>query len=369
MELVNYVGNSSLTGMLSPPSYALLLWGGLGALTITLFLLMRTRWGQAQPLSKCVALSVLAHCLFAGYAYGTRLFCEIPMVAEEESLRLAFITNLAEEYSDELPATQAQWGLPLAERAPIPEEIRLERREAADSLDRPERETPEPTDAVEQVATSSVDDLVESLAEVPLPDGPEESDAVEESWPEPPLTDPLRSVVMAEAPPIDAPEPLAVTPAEPPRPELATSRRRQVDDEELPEREQVERSPTEALVTELTSGGADVQQLADALESLAVQEARSGEEMLAEASNRDAREAHRDGSGPDVPDESTHADGFRPGPATWRHPHGHHEQALRRVGDGAEFPQAMRARVSPERRCCWIAMVAMPRPKRPCRRP
>jgi hypothetical protein len=54
------------------------LWIGLAVLTVSLVILMRTRFGQAKPISKCVALSVLAHVLLLGYAWGTRLIFEAP---------------------------------------------------------------------------------------------------------------------------------------------------------------------------------------------------------------------------------------------------------------------------------------------------
>ena len=50
---------------------AVVLWSGLGILTVALLVLTRTRWGQAKPISKCVALSVFAHVWLMGYAYGT----------------------------------------------------------------------------------------------------------------------------------------------------------------------------------------------------------------------------------------------------------------------------------------------------------
>lgn len=54
------------------------LWTGLGGLTIALVVLMRTRWGQAKPLSKCVALSLYAHVLLMTYAYSTKLVLPTP---------------------------------------------------------------------------------------------------------------------------------------------------------------------------------------------------------------------------------------------------------------------------------------------------
>lgn len=54
------------------------LWVGLALLTVSLLVLMRTRFGQARPMSKCVVLSVLAHVLLLGYAWGTHLIFETP---------------------------------------------------------------------------------------------------------------------------------------------------------------------------------------------------------------------------------------------------------------------------------------------------
>jgi hypothetical protein len=42
-------------------------WVGLVLLTVALLLLIRTRWGQSQPLGKCVVLSLVAHLLLAIY--------------------------------------------------------------------------------------------------------------------------------------------------------------------------------------------------------------------------------------------------------------------------------------------------------------
>ena len=35
-----------------------LLWLGLAGLSVALFVLMRTRWGQSRPLRKCLVLSL-----------------------------------------------------------------------------------------------------------------------------------------------------------------------------------------------------------------------------------------------------------------------------------------------------------------------
>ncbi len=50
----------------------ILIWIGLGLLTLGLLLLVRSPWGRDKPLSKCIALSVLAHLLLMAFAYATR---------------------------------------------------------------------------------------------------------------------------------------------------------------------------------------------------------------------------------------------------------------------------------------------------------
>ncbi len=83
-----------LEALLAPRSLWAVLWGGLVLLTIALLILMRTRWGQARPLSKCAVLSLFAHLLLMGYASMTQLFSpgvppvrdgtmEIDVVAEQ----------------------------------------------------------------------------------------------------------------------------------------------------------------------------------------------------------------------------------------------------------------------------------------------
>ena len=67
----------SLVAQLTPPLLALatgielvwiLIWSGLGMLTLALVLLLVTRWGHSRPLRKCIALSVWTHFLLAMYA-------------------------------------------------------------------------------------------------------------------------------------------------------------------------------------------------------------------------------------------------------------------------------------------------------------
>jgi hypothetical protein len=89
--------------LFSNRSLGIALWVGLAVLSLALLILMRTHWGQAQPLSKCIVLSVFAHLLLFMYAYGTRLFVEQPPGRVDEPIQLAFIQT--DEKSDQAEST------------------------------------------------------------------------------------------------------------------------------------------------------------------------------------------------------------------------------------------------------------------------
>lgn len=65
-----------------------LLWGGMAAITLTLLILMQTRWGQAKPVSKCVVLSIFAHLLLMSYAHMTQMFSPTSPGYSRETVRL-----------------------------------------------------------------------------------------------------------------------------------------------------------------------------------------------------------------------------------------------------------------------------------------
>ncbi|NLX96510.1 MAG: hypothetical protein GXY83_10075, partial [Rhodopirellula sp.] len=65
------------------------LWAGLAALSITLLVLMRTRWGQYHPLRKCLVLSLLAHALFAGYATTVQIVASSRPLIEEPDIHVS----------------------------------------------------------------------------------------------------------------------------------------------------------------------------------------------------------------------------------------------------------------------------------------
>lgn len=91
----------------SSRNMGMVLWAGLAFLTMALIVISRTRWGQAKPLSKCVALSLYAHVLFMGYAYGTKLIFDPPQVPRSPSIRVAVID--AEQQTERSDQTAAPW--------------------------------------------------------------------------------------------------------------------------------------------------------------------------------------------------------------------------------------------------------------------
>ncbi|HJT31214.1 MAG TPA: hypothetical protein VJ783_04130 [Pirellulales bacterium] len=67
-----------------------IVWLGLVCITVALLLMMVTRWGQSQPLKKCVVLSLITHLLLATYATTVEIVAATP---HEQLVR----TTLVEE--------------------------------------------------------------------------------------------------------------------------------------------------------------------------------------------------------------------------------------------------------------------------------
>jgi hypothetical protein len=69
----------------------IVLWLGLTVLIVALFALMRTRWGQSQPLGKCAVLSLIAHLLLAVYATTVQIVTASSAGRTSESIRASFV--------------------------------------------------------------------------------------------------------------------------------------------------------------------------------------------------------------------------------------------------------------------------------------
>ncbi len=71
------------------PVHALLL-AGATAFSITLVVLLWTRWGHSRSLEKCVLLSFLAHALLTGYAATVQIVSFRP-APREQFVRIALV--------------------------------------------------------------------------------------------------------------------------------------------------------------------------------------------------------------------------------------------------------------------------------------
>ena len=110
-------------------SLGMALWIGMGVLGLGLLILISTRWGHAKPVSKCVALSLLAHVLLGGFAYGTKFIQDLPTIAQGEPIRLKVVdadadsqqTSHDETRTDSLPDPLQPW-----DRVDEPQDIPVE---------------------------------------------------------------------------------------------------------------------------------------------------------------------------------------------------------------------------------------------------
>lgn len=94
-----------------------ILWGGLIVLTASLIVMMRTNWGQVNPIAKCVVLSVFAHILILGYFYATKLLLDVPENSEPTIVRLSL------SQADDVETTSDRDGSSPWDRVATPAEI------------------------------------------------------------------------------------------------------------------------------------------------------------------------------------------------------------------------------------------------------
>jgi hypothetical protein len=121
-----------------------LLWAGLAAITVTLLVMMLTRWGQYQPVRKSLALSLLAHLLFAGYATTVQITSATPP-PKDDPIRVA----IGEQRPDkDLAATdrakrEKPWEAFVEEPAVQPDPVEMARMNPQE-LRTPERQSQSP---------------------------------------------------------------------------------------------------------------------------------------------------------------------------------------------------------------------------------
>ena len=331
MQWVEAVFGEWQTPLQAMRGVTLMLWTGLAFLTITLFILMRTRWGQAKPLSKCIALSVVAHVLFGAYAYGTRLFFDVPPGPNQDVVHLAVLDPAAmdvEPYEDEedtapwdeLADTTRPSGvdLPTADRvATSIGEAVSEAPVATEAPDTPDFSIgPQQTGVVRQLPVDGIGDEPRE----PIPNVPES----------------LVNDSVVEAAPIERPAPLPPAPVTPAAPPLLPDAARAMTDVATP----IDDPGMDMETPEPPEMEAAIQQLADAAIETRRPDARISDlDNLKGATNET----------PDAAAASTPAGrvAARTVPA-WAPAiagGGEPTPAPRRLGDGRVVPPVYRARV------------------------
>lgn len=309
-----------------PRVQAIYLLSGLGLLALMLLVLMLTRWGQAKPLSKCIALSMLAHVLLMAYAYGVRLFYDVPVKPREELITVTLISPDDETQDRASPEQVPPWNDFPAESHMPPEISEPAQRDIADdapTLDSDEdtadskAEDPEPTEPQppnEQVAPA---------AEPPQPESP----PADPPLPEDPPTTPEEIEPTDDVPEMSDLERLAKEPVES-VPERETSADTLTD--VFDGADEVQRLPEVPVPTETPEALVDTQDVTD----------RTSNELQKPGADK---QTGADDEIPLVPvtvaSASSSADSDSPMIAA----------TARRPGDGRDLPAAYRARIASDR--------------------
>mgnify|MGYP002623976872 CR=1 FL=1 len=237
------------------------LWLGLAFLTVLLLVLMRTRWGQAQPLRKCVFLSLLAHLLMAGYATTVKIVAVAAGAPPEPAVTIRTIDTRT---SSETPAEQRQpqeakpWEQFVPQDVVEPASAEMERQE---SLEVAATEREQQIEAVESADDLPLQEMPEVTAPLPVPT---ESPDAEVPSPQT-ATDVAADIEAPEAQRRDAPTA--------PQPEAATPQREALTlDESAPSQRPLSDLPADLLqpMTPLPQVAQQVTspQPADAMKSL-----------------------------------------------------------------------------------------------------
>jgi hypothetical protein len=198
-----------ITAVVKPDVQTTWLLAGLAALVIVLLVLMRTRWGQAKPLSKCMVLSIVVHLLLVVYAYFLQTFVVGPLPGREQIVHVSLIADVEEEEFIESPDEQTEpeeqepWNdfaavqpldAPPEATAPVPTLI-----------DQPPEPPRDQQPAPVPMAAPELPDLPDPTLDQPLPlPLPLDHTAVRPLQPGPETVPEMDSAV---APPVDPPQP------------------------------------------------------------------------------------------------------------------------------------------------------------------
>jgi hypothetical protein len=139
-----------------------LLWAGLAALSLAMVVLLWTRWGQSQPLVKCLVLSLYAHFLMFIYSTTVELSLSLPGV-EDPPMNVALLdqNEADDESSSAGERSDTPWEELLHDAVPQPVIDDAERAELDPLRELPRESLTRPdvlpdTPALEHMALSQV---------------------------------------------------------------------------------------------------------------------------------------------------------------------------------------------------------------------
>ncbi len=84
-------------------------WVGLVVLTVALLMLIRTRWGQSQPLGKCIVLSLVAHLLVGIYTTTVNIVTATVGSPDGKGIQVALIDGPSGDAQPENAGTPEPW--------------------------------------------------------------------------------------------------------------------------------------------------------------------------------------------------------------------------------------------------------------------
>jgi hypothetical protein len=277
---------------LTDRALAITLAVGFILLFVTLVVLVWTRWGQVRPIAKCVLLSLAAHVLLLIYAYSTRVLFDQPGTWLGQTTKVHLVD--ADDFEEAAHLLEEDESTPW-DQAGI-EAVELAAASNADGS----AESPTPDEAPETAAAESVPEVPAEPASEPLP--PETSP--------PPEPTEIVSAANADAPP-EMPDP-AETASAPPDAGLPE------DLTELIPEVSEEKQPDPAESTDIA----------------AVEPPPPAESLSPPPADAASIPADAQAAAPPAPETT-----FAAAPA----------QVPRRLGDGQEMAEPLRARVAADR--------------------
>ncbi|HEX5104475.1 MAG TPA: hypothetical protein VFV87_11720, partial [Pirellulaceae bacterium] len=303
---------------LSDRTLAIILAVGMLGVFVILATLIWTRWGQARPVSKCIALSLLAHFLLVVYAYSTHILFGPPgkWTGQTVMVRLSD----AADYQEAAPAKHSDpepWEQAGMEDVPLLEAPPLER-------------LPTPTTEPQRAAVA--------VAPPKIPQ-PQPADIAIARPPTPPLPVPA-------APPLLPEKPANPTPPD----QVADTPRESAPDVEAT----AQANSFDGVPDEVTSPRPDTPRLTDLLpdndasgDSTAAESASLPSNPLRDPGGAVATQPAEAGNPTELPAEPL------PTPAPAANAGEQFTAAAsgipRRLGDGREVPEPLRARVAADR--------------------